>query len=353
MTEKEKLDYQIEQILNDFETAYQFLMDYLVSKVSYHAIIGVFPFLCMLVVEGHAILNDSGILPTDLIKEKKLKDIYKLRSKGIKLYENFTLKTYNSVQKFNEKEFEKFLGNSNPLFPNVFKAPFVDNYFIVTLNNKIIGNYHLYTKKILNCEIGSYNERIPNEVGDMAETISWYITTILRCLKPKSLIYKPTPFTFSYSEHDLCMKKNYDNFSINNQPILMAFIDIVSILNYYNEFFCKINKNFYFGLKVKYAILFYGILGTKYILRYCENNGFSFKNNILKEVLIFDKELIHNMLHRYSLHYGYHEDWKENPIIEAFENKFNKPIKEIDLLLDEKIRDFADKLNSFLIVYPF
>ncbi len=133
----------------------------------------------------------------------------------------------------------------------------------------------------------------------------------------------------------------------------MAFIDIVSMLNYYNEFFCKINKNFYFGLKFKYAILFYGITGAKCILKYCENNGISFENNILKEILIFDKELIHNMLRRYSLHYGYKEDWKENPIIEAFENKFNKPIKEIDLLLDEKIRDFADKLNSFLIVYPF
>lgn len=354
MTKQEKLNYQVKQIVEDYRAIYEFLIDYLASKVSYCAIMGVFPYLCMLVCEGYEVLEKNNFIPTNFIDEKQLDKIKQCRAKGIKLYEKFKQSTYNSIQEFNNNEFEKFLNKTNPLFPRWMKEPFVDNYFIVVLNNKIVGNYHLYANKILNQEIGTYNGNIPEEIKELSTTLAWFVVTIVRHLDGELLNYEAQPFTFPHKEYDLNMKKNYKNFSIMNQPpILMAFLDIISVLNYYNEFFSKASRDFYLKLKIKYAILFYSIIGTKNILEYCQKENITLQDGLLEEIYLLDKNLCSNLLRRYSLHYEYKENWSINPIDEAFESKFHRSIEEIDSLLDESILDLAKKLNDFLIVYPF
>ena len=53
------------------------------------------------------------------------------------------------------------------------------------------------------------------------------------------------------------MAYNYKNFGIqDNPPVLMAFMDILCIVNSYNEVFTKVNIDERLDLKVKFLVLF-------------------------------------------------------------------------------------------------
>ena len=221
----------------------------------------------------------------------------------------------------------------------------------------MVGNYHLYSKKVLNLEIGSYIDDITPRVYEFSYNLVSFISKIIfgidKNFKPKSI--QEVKFEFKYS--DLNMAYNIRNFSIkNNPPILMAFIDILSILNSYRKIFCNINKDFILDIKTKYIILFYSIISIKNVVDYCTTNNIDIhmNNELIEYVLYIDSKYLKNNLRKYCMHYDFPENnWKLNPFTNEFESTFNTSINDISIELKNVIDKLSIMLQNYLIVENF
>lgn len=352
----EKIKDECTHILLDYESILNFLKTCIDNNLDYASYMGIMPFLCMYVVEGYKFLSKNAIINEDSIDKEFLSKIEKCRASGVKLYSGFNRKTFNSINEFNRAEYIKFFKKAFPkLEPKIFW--FVDNYFVCFVDKLLVGNYHLYSKKVLNLEIGSYIDDITPRVYEFSYNLVSFISKIIfgidKNFKPKSI--QEVKFEFKYS--DLNMAYNIRNFSIkNNPPILMAFIDILSILNSYRKIFCNINKDFILDIKTKYIILFYSIISIKNVVDYCTTNNIDIhmNNELIEYVLNIDSKYLKNNLRKYCMHYDFPENnWKLNPFTNEFESTFNTSINDISIELKNVIDKLSIMLQNYLIVENF
>lgn len=352
----EKIKDECTHILLDYESILNYLITCRDNKLDFASYMGIMPFLCMYVAEGYKYLSKNKIIKEGIINKKFLSKIEKCRATGVKLYAEFNENALNSINDFNRNEYIKFFKKAFPtLEPQIFS--FVDNYFICFLDNLIVGNYHLYSKMVLNLEIGSYVNDIKPRVYEFSYNLVSFISKIIlgidKNFKPKSI----SEVNFEFKYLDLNMAYNYNNFSIkNNPPILMAFIDVLSVLNSYRKIFCNINKDFIFEIKIKYVILFYSIISIKDIVNYCAVNNIDIHidNELIKYVLDVDSKYIRNNLRKYCMHYDFPKnEWKPNLFTSEFESTFNMPIVNISINFDNIINKLSTMLQSYIIVEDF
>lgn len=352
----EKTKDECTHILLDYESILNYLITCRDNKLDFASYMGIMPFLCMYVAEGYKYLSKNKIIKEDIINKKFLTKIEKCRSTGVKLYYNCNEGTFNSINNFNRNEYINFFKKDFPSSePKICSS--INNYFICFLDNLIVGNYHLYSKKVLNLEIGSYIDDIKPQVHDFSYNLSSFISKIIlgidKNFKPKSI----SNVTFEFKYLDLNMVYNYKNFSIkNNPPILMAFIDVLSVLNSYQKIFCKINKDFILDIKIKYVVLFYSIFSIKNIVNYCaiKNIDIHIDNELIKYVLDVESKYIRNNLRKYCMHYDFPKnEWKPNLFTSEFESTFNMPIVNISIVFDNVIDKLSTMLQSYIIVEDF
>lgn len=352
----EKFKDEFTHIILDYESILNFLKTCIDNKLDYASYMGIMPFLCMYVVEGYKLLSKNNIIKKNSIDKDFLLKIEKCRACGVKLYSDFSKKTFNSINDFNRDEYIKFFKKAFPtLEPKIFS--FVDNYFVCFVDNLLIGNYHLYSRKVLNLEMGSYIDDITSRVYEFSYNLVNFISKIIfmvdKTFKPKCI--KKIDFEFKYS--DLNMAYNYQNFAIKNSPpILMAFIDILSILNSYRKIFCNINQDFILDIKIKYIILFYSIVSIKDIVNYCKINiiDININDKLVNYVIEIDSKYVKNNLRKYCMHYDFPENkWESNPFLNEFELTFDMPIDEISNELNTAIDKLSTMLQDYLIINNF
>ena len=178
MGKDKKLEIELNHIIYDYKAILQYLKTCMENKLDYASYMGIMPYFCMYVLEGYKFLAEKDIINRDCIKKSDIKHIEKCRAGGVKLYSEFNQKSFNSINNFNRDEYLKFFKKT---FPNSKPQilSFIDNYFICCIDNQPIGNYHLYSKKFISMEIGSYIYDIKQKVYDFARVLSSFISQIL------------------------------------------------------------------------------------------------------------------------------------------------------------------------------
>ena len=353
-----KIENAIFHIKCDYEAILDYMMTCLNNKLDYSSYMGVMPFFCMYVHEGYKYLNKNKLINPDCAAEQHLNKLNKYRAKGVKLYEGFTQTAFKSINNFNRNEYIKFYKKKFPESePNL--SPSVNNYFICCVDEFPIGNYHLYSKKVFNTEIGSYIPDISQRIYDLAYLLSKFSSKIVVALDPSFDMNKigarNIQMNFNYTE--LNMAYNYSNFRIKSvPPILMAFLDILCVLNSYRKVFVSINEDRVFDLKVKYTILYYAINSLISIIKHCEENGINISmNETLKMYILYLKSVyVEPRLRVFCMHYDFPDTtWNKDPFVEEFERFFEKPIAEISTEFSKIIEDLSKKLQDYLIVKSF
>lgn len=356
------MDKKIENAIFHIKCDYEAILDYMTTclnnKLDYSSYMGVMPFFCMYVHEGYKYLNKNKLINTDCIAEQYLNKLNKYRAKGVKLYEEFKQTTFSSINEFNRSEYIKFYKKAFPK-SNPRLLPFVDNYFICCVDEFPIGNYHLYSKKVFNMEIGSYIPDISQRIYDLAYLLSKFSSKIVVALDPSfdknNIGTRNIQMNVNYT--DLNMAYDYSNFRIKGMPpILMSFLDILCVLNSYRKVFVTINEDSVLDLKVKYTILLYAIKSQISIIEYCEKNKIDIQMGEAMKQYILDLKSVYikNRLRRFCMHYDFPETiWNKDPFVEEFERLFEKPIAEITNELSAIIEDLSKKLQDYLIVKSF
>ncbi len=354
MTENELKDFSIYEIVQDFKSILDCLQTCVFNNVGAAIFQGFNPYLCSFVYSGYEYLEKQKMILVSSDNSFK-KMVSKSRSKFLKQYASFNQSTYKSLNNFNKKEYYKFFYKT---YPN--KKPYltrdISNYYIASINDKPIDNYHL-SSGILGCEIGSYIDDITPQVQSFIYQMISFIGQILSaahiCVESKT--QKVMFDEVKYADINLAYK--YTNFGIqDNPPLLMAFMDILCTVNSYNEIFVNVNVRKGLDLKVKYLVLFESIQGIKKIFEFCTASKINLNVDeaFCEFIALTDKSYCKNLLRRYCAHYGYKEtEWKNNPVVEAFEKHFNKPIDDINSDLSEKLWKLGDYLNKFVIRVPF
>lgn len=353
-----KIENAIFHIKCDYEAILDYIMTCLNNKLDYSSYMGVMPFFCMYVLEGYKYLDKNKLINADCIASKDLSKLKTYRSKGVKLYEEFKQTTFDSINEFNRSEYIKFYKKAFPK-SNPRLLTLVDNYFICCVDEFPVGNYHLYSKKVFNMEIGSYIPDISRRIYDLAYLLSNFSSKIVVALDPSfdrnNIGARNIQMNFNYT--DLNMAYDYSNFRIKGiPPILMAFLDILCVLNSYRKVFVAINDDCVFDLKVKYTILLYAIKSLISIIEYCEENKIDINMDKTMKLYIWDLKSIYikNRLRRFCMHYDFPENtWNKDPFVEEFERFFEKPIAEISTEFSKIIEDLSKKLQDYLIVKSF
>lgn len=353
MTEKQLHEFSITEIVYDFKAiinCFQICMHNNVEPVIFQVFI---PYLCVFVYSGIEYLENHNLIK---IEDKVFKvKVEKTRSKFLKQYAELKPKTYKSLNDFNGKEYFKFFDKVYPK-SNRLLTQDVKNYYIASINNKPIDNYHL-SSGIFDCEIGSYIDDITPRIQAF---ISQMTKLIVQILLDAHIEYEERTESISFdnvSYVDTNMAYNYKNFGIqDNPPILMAFMDILCTVNSYNEVFIKVNIDKRLHLKVKFLVLFESIVGIKKLIEFCDSSMIiiNIDDEFKRFLYRIDKFYCLNQLRRYCAHYGYLEtDWKSDPVVEVFEKLFNKPIEEISEDLSNQLLKLGEYLNKFIIKVPF
>ena len=214
-----------------------------------------------------------------------------------------------------------------------------------SINNKPIDNYHL-SSGIYDCEIGSYIDDITPRIQSF---ISKMTKLIVQVLLDAHIEYEERTERISFdkvSYVDINMAYNYKNFGIqDNPPVLMAFMDILCIVNSYNEVFTKVNIDERLDLKVKFLVFFESIVGIKKLIEFCDSSiiNINMDDEFKRFVYRIDKIYCRNPLRRYCAHY----------VVEVFEKLLNKPIEEISEDLSNQLLKLGEYLNKFIIKVPF
>lgn len=353
MTVQEIQDFAICEIVNDLKAILDCLQSCVFNNANAAIVQGVNPYLCTLVYSGYEFLEkhkiDIGISDNGFKKK-----VSKSRSKFLKQYPEFKKGTYESLNNFNREEYIKFFHKDYPtLSPKIIKE--VNNYYIASVNEKPIDNYHL-SSSILGCEIGSYIDDITPQIQQFIYQMTHFIVQILLAahIDPVNCTQKTLFPEVRYN--GINMAYSYKNFGIhNNPPILMAFLDILCTVNSYNEVFVKINSNERLDLKVKYLILFCSVVGVKNIIAFCRKSNIELTIERKFEEFITETDQIYckSKIRNYCAHYGYEEtDWESDPVVEVFEKYFNKPINEISDDLSNQLLQLGEYLNKFVIKVP-
>lgn len=358
MNEIEKTTDAIKNIYYDYMAILDYVITCLNNNLDYYSYMGIYPFLCLYVVEGydylikHNIIDEKHISKTDLVKLKNC------RACGVKLYSDFKKTTYDSINEFNRKEYEKFFKKAFPSL-KVRLWKFVDNYFICFNDGFPVGNYHLYSKKVFNMEIGTYIDDVGPRIRDLSTVLTSFSLNIVKGINPnidvKQFGNKNLKMEFECA--DLNMAYNHKNFSIkDNPPILMALLDILCVLNSCLKVFSFINDNIRIGVKIKYSILFYSILSLKNIIKYSEENGIDIKFDVTFKIYIndLDKKYTRNNMRRYCMHYDFPENnWEKDPFVEEFSEFFGKDFDDVHKEISNTIEEMSNKLQKNLIVKSF
>lgn len=353
MTVQEIQDFAIREIVNDLRAILDCLQVCVFNNASSSIFQGVNPYLCSFVYSGYEFLEkqkiDIGISDNGFKKK-----VSKSRSKFLKQYPEFKKGTYESLNNFNRDEYIKFFHKDYPtLSPKMIKA--VNNYYIASINNKPIDNYHL-SSSILCCEIGSYIDDITPQIQLFIYQMTHFIVQILLAahIEPTNCTQKILIPEVIYN--DINMAYSYKNFGIqNNPPILMAILDILCTVNSYNEVFVKINSNERLDLKVKYLILFCSVVGLKNIIAFCRKSNIkiTIERKLEEFIAEINQKYCKSKIRNYCAHYGYEEtDWESDPVVEIFEKYFNKSVNEISDDLSKQLLTLGEYLNKFVIKVP-
>ena len=348
----------ISHILCDYKAILAFMKNCLDNHLAHPSYMGLLPFFFTYVYEGYKYLHENQLINIDCVTKQALDELEEYRAKGVKLHYGFKQSTSNSINKFNEGEYRKFYDQKFPK-KEVCYDHSVANYFIHCIDEFPVGNYHLYSKKVFNMEMGSYVSDISVPITNRIYLLTKFSSEIARAIDThfdiNNIATRNIQMTFNYTE--LNMAYDYSNFRIKGvPPILMAVLDILCVLNSYCKIFTVINENFMFDIKVKYAVLFYSIMSLKGIVEHCEKKQIDIQMDESLKSYIFDldKKYIINRLRICCMHYDFPiEDWNSDPFIDAFEKDFDNSIEAISQELSLTIDELAEKIQKYLIVKNF
>lgn len=350
MTEQEIKQFTINEILVDLKSILTCLQICAFNKVNFSIYMGIVPYMCTFVYAAYEFLKKEGMIAKNIDKTftKKIK---KVRSKFLKQYVEFKQGTYNSLNNFNRNEYIKHF---NKIYPgiDVFFDKTVCNYYVATLNNLPIDNYHL-SSSILNCEIGSYKEDIAPDVQSFICNMIAFVKELLLSFANDSFEDPTNKIEFENIQYfNFNMAYGYKNFAIkDNPPILMAFLDILCAINSFNTVFKRINVDQRLELKIGYLLLFESKLGIEQLIKYCKESLIDINPpNTLIEY-IADIRCV-NQLRNYCAHYDYNKQtWHADPIVEAFEYHFKQTLNIVDDMIKAWLLDLGRLLNNYLIPY--
>ena len=340
------LDYKI--IINYFQICFKNNLDLAYS-------VGLLPFVSMCVNEGYKRLRNYCDLPPSILTCEDKKLISECRAIGLKLYDGFAFSTFNKLNNFNWNEYVAFYKDMCSNNETIKLNSKVCNYFLCSINNSPVGNYHLFYEKIFNLSIGSYNDRVPEQVYKFVHRLIGFMCRILASFKIDVIdeVQKVVmPLKLNYVDYNMAF--NYDRFRIKNMPpVLIALLDVLCVLNYYKYLFCKINHYSFINFKVKYITLFYSIISVKSIFKYCQENKIELPNNSqLNELtLMYDNKFIFNDIRKCIMHYDYLtcSKYSEDPLKEKIEEKFKCSIKNFLIVFDADYDYYAKMLEKYLL----
>ena len=358
MTEDELKRYSINEIIYDLKAILNCFQISVNNNLGAAVYVGLIPYLYSFIYAGLEYLERYQFITID--DKEMSKKVKTLRSKFQKQYAQ--IKSTKSLEEFIDSEYKKFLELHNQKTSSPQTGNVVNNYYVADLNDKPIDNYHL-ASSLFDFEIGSY---VPIIVPQLSSHIGELLSIIKYLLTEAGVDLTAPPSTVTFDEikyADINITRNYINFGIQNNPaILMAFLDILCVLNSYNEVFTRINSDVRLDFKVKFLVLFDSITATAKMIEYCENNHKNLKFGDEDKDFIFTikEKYCKNQLRRACAHYDFSPErehwsqkWEADPIVELFEGTFHKEIDVISNEFDEILKELSERLNRFVIRKPF
>ena len=349
-----KIENAIEHIVCDYKAIIDYALTCINNKLSYQTYMCILPFFSMYVLEGYEYLCENGILNKESIHQQELEKLEKCRAVGVKLHSNFKKTTFNSLNDFNRNEYIKFFNKAHPIARLVLKES-IKNYCVCFVDNFPVGNYHLYSKKILDTEIGTYIEDVSKQVYEYTFLLSRFSTEVVSGIDTSFdlNIMGQRKISIQFNSIDYNMAYDYKDFRIKQSPpILMALLDVLCVLNAYRKIFVKINKDRILDIKIKYTILFYAILSLKSIFNFCdsENIYIQAEREFTNYIHDLENRYVKNKLRKFCMHYDFPiDEWKQDPFTEEFEKEFQKPIQQISQTLFDVIDTLANKLQELIM----
>lgn len=349
MTNEELENYEFDLILKDFKFLYESLMECLESRLHYTICVGLFQFVNFVVGESFNYMLKNDILQkSDPSANKLMRELENLRSKSVKMYSNANDCTLEKLIDFTEEEYKKLFEFNREKSTTSLK---ISNYNISYIDCKPISNYHLMAKKILNIEIGVYNEDLNKQINDYVKKYMTLIKSILEIFDSNSLNYTPSlSLNFNVKSLDYTLTESHNDFNFSNTEILMAFLDICCVINFDIYVISKFNPSRINDLRFKYMIFYNSILGMLNIKSYCDKRHICFPfYNELDQYLLENAYLIEDDLRNICGHYGF-KNYKayDDPIKGAFENYFKMNLEQISKMLSEKLIYLSNLINKIV-----
>ena len=349
-----KIKNAIEHIVCDYKAIIDYAQTCINNKLGYQAYMCILPFFSMYVFEGYEYLCDHNILNRESIQKQGLAKLEKCRAMGVKLHSDFKKTTFKSLNDFNRNEYIKFFNKAHPIARLILKES-IKNYCIFFVENCPIGNYHLYSKKVLDMEVGTYMEDVSKQVYEYAFLLSRFGTEVVSGIDTTFdlTLMGQRKISIQFNSIDYNMAYDYKDFRIKHSPpILMALLDVLCVLNGYRKIFVKINKDRILDIKIKYTILFYAILSLRSIFNFCdsENIYIPAEREFTNYIQDLENQYVKNKLRKFCMHYDFPiDEWKQDPFTEEFEKEFQKPIQQISQALFDVIDTLANKLQELIM----
>ena len=344
LTQNELKEYSQNQILNDCITITNIIYSCITTNrnIAYYATS--FLYLNMFTYEANDFCEKYNI---DLgnITDLEFKTFLKtFRNKSVKLYQDMANHSFNSLNTFALSE--------NDLFENFYNKTDVNNYVLFLVDKYPVCNYHLLCKKILNISVGKY-ENFKDKLEQYMFNIFGFMASkskITHCSLTKINLPEINTFTA-----DINTLRSYSNFRIKDVTINMALLDILCVLNYYILIFKKLNTDWILDLKIKYITLYLVLESLEGVFKYCleQKIKLPYLNYMINYISNLKQECIFNLPRKVCMHYDYTQakyEFDKDPVIEAFETKFNMNIEKVIELIDYKMQELFNNLNNYIFI---
>lgn len=293
-------------IKSDFYSLYEWFLDWFENNRDIYIFIGMLPYIAMLCVEANEFIkNDKNfnISMNEIAKKPPLSTIKRIRTNSIKMY------TIDHSSKNFQDRFKKVLNKNieyvqtlNKRLLNTNKSCSPNTYAVYLHEGEIVNTIHLLEKQIGNSIVET---KLSNDIEKIVFCIMAYLFKINKLFNCEKIDYERIDKIYKNIHRGIKMKniiyEQCVNFNLTSEKsdCYLAFLDILSSINFYKFFISNSVCNKECKFKIKYLIFCESLIGLKNITEY-ESANYLAKTFCNKEIEYFerciDKYLVNSLL---------------------------------------------------------
>ena len=333
----------------DFISLRDWIADWTNNIKDMYVFMGLVPYLTMFINGANEIFQRFKAKVNNELLYKQMPKIAKIRSHCIKLY-NYEEDEFNKII----CNLKKWLTETNIKLQNYYNSANVNNYELYYYNDKIVNTFHMFNRQC-DADTGIYTNINPDfeeVIFDIIYNIEYYAKILNQNIGNNFCDMK----TFSFNK--IIDTKPVEMIINENIGSKIVFLDLLSVINFYNEVLKNsiLSKEVLF--KIKYIILTQVVISLKVFTKY-EKNKLGYKTLYDNEIIILQeiekKYVINSLINLCKHYYNDYIDYnlffiykKANYFKKFFEHYLNKSFANINIEIDNAILEISEILNSHI-----